>query len=171
LGTKSNINRLKQWRQQMRCAGIRKRISLAIDDRLSPDEKKVFFAHLRTCSSCQEDWEEARAVQELFASAERFSAPYGLTTRVMSNLPAEEPSRWWVLFSRRPLVLRAMEWAFALVVVLTGVLLGNLMVADRVSPQQPLAIQESFSLDLFQATPSGSIGEAYVALAEVGHEK
>jgi hypothetical protein len=64
-----------------------------------------------------------------------------------------------------------MEWAFALVVVLTGVLLGNLLVSDRASPQQPLAIRESFSLDLFEATPSGSIGESYVALAETGHEK
>ena len=89
MGTKSDFIRLISWREKMHCAEIRKLISLYIDDRLSPDEKEAFSSHTRNCSGCQEALEEARAVHELFASAERFSAPYGFTTRVLANLETE----------------------------------------------------------------------------------
>ncbi|MGC1401424.1 MAG: zf-HC2 domain-containing protein [Thermodesulfobacteriota bacterium] len=155
----------------MRCAEIRKLISLYIDDRLSPDEKEALSSHTRNCSGCQEALEEARAVHELFASAERFSAPYGFTTRVLANLETESLSPWWAIFTRRPLILRVMELGFALIVVVSGLHFGNLLVPERVPPQRPMSVQESFSLDLFQATPPDSISGAYVALAEASHEK
>lgn len=155
----------------MRCAEIRKLISLYIDDRLSPDEREAFSSHIRTCSGCQGALGEAQAVHGLLASAERFPAPYGFTTRVMSRITAEEPSPWWAVFTGRPLVLRAMEWGFALIVIVSGLLFGNLLVSERVPPQGPVSIQESFSLDLFQAAPPDSISAAYVALAEAPYEK
>ena len=155
----------------MRCAEIRKLISLSIDDRLSPDEKESLSSHIRNCSGCKEALEEERAVHELFASAERFSAPYGFTTRVLANLETESSSPWWAVFTRRPLVLRAMELGFALIVIVSGLLFGNLLVPRRVPPQRPVSVQESFSLDLFQATPPDSISGAYVALAEAPYEK
>jgi anti-sigma factor RsiW len=155
----------------MGCAKIRKLISLYIDDRLSPDEREAFTFHIRTCSGCQEEIEEARAVSELLASAERFSAPYGFNTRVMSRITAEEPSPWWTVLTRRPLVLRTMEWGFALIVIVTGLLFGNQLVPERVPPQGPVSVQESFSLDLFQAAPPDSISGAYVALAGTPYEK
>jgi hypothetical protein len=42
---------------------------------------------------------------------------------------------------------------------------GNLLVAGR-TPERPMTVQESFSLDLFQATPPDSIAGVYVTLAE-----
>lgn len=155
----------------MRCAEIRKMISLSIDERLSPDEKESLSSHIRNCSGCKEALEEERAVHELFASAERFSAPYGFSTRILANLETESPSPWWAVFTCRPLILRAMEWGFALIVIVSGLFFGNLLVADRVSPRQSITLQESFSLDLFQATPPDSISGAYVALAEANREK
>jgi anti-sigma factor RsiW len=158
-------------KEKMECTGIRKLISSSIDDQLSPDEKEVLSSHIRSCPSCTEAMEESRAVHELLTSAERLSAPYGFTTRVMANLEAEAPSRFWAFFTLRPFFLRAMEVSFALIVVITGLSFGNLMTADRISPKQPVTIQESFSLDLFQATPPDSIGSIYVALAETTDEK
>jgi anti-sigma factor RsiW len=155
----------------MRCTAIRKLISLHIDNRLSSDEEKAFSSHVGTCPGCQEALEEAQAVHKLFTSAERLSAPYGFTTRVMAGIRAEEPSLWWAIFTHRPLVLRAMEWGFALIVIVSGLLFGNLLVPERVPPQGHVSIQESFSLDLFQAVPPGSLSGAYVALAEANHEK
>jgi hypothetical protein len=64
-----------------------------------------------------------------------------------------------------------MEAAFALIVVITGLLFGPLLIADRGLPQRPVTIQESFSLDLFQAAPSDSIGSIYLTLAEATDEK
>ena len=155
----------------MHCSGIRELISAYIDDQLGPEEKETFSCHVRSCSGCQEALEEVRSVHELFTSAERFSAPYGFATRVMASLETKEPSRWWAFFTLRPFTLRAMEVAFALIVVITGILFGPLLVADRVLPQRPVTIQESFSLDLFQSTPPDSIGGIYVALAETTNEK
>jgi anti-sigma factor RsiW len=158
-------------KEKMECTGIRKLISSSIDDQLSPDEKEVLSSHIRSCPNCKEALEESQAVHELFASAERISAPYGFTTRIMANLEAEAPSRVWAFFTFRPFFLRAVEVSFALIVVLTGLLFGNLLTADRISPKQPVTIQASFSLDLFQATPPDSIGSLYVTLAETTDEK
>lgn len=155
----------------MDCSETGKRISLSIDDRLSPDERKAFSAHLRTCPGCQEALKESQAVYRLLASTERFSAPTGFTTRVMTNLETKKPSRLVAFFTVRPLVLRTMEVAFAVIVAMIGLHSGRLLIADRVSPQRPVTFQESFSLDLFQATPPDSIGGAYIALAEAAHEK
>lgn len=171
MGTKSDFIRLIVWRQKMRCAEIPKLISLYIDDRLGRDEKEAFSSHIRNCAGCSQVLEEEKAVHELLASCERFSAPYGFTTRVMASITTEEPSPWWAVFTRRPLVLRAMEWGFALIAIVSGLLFGNLLVPDRIPSQGPVSIQESFSLDLFQAAPPDSISGAYVALAEAPHEK
>jgi predicted anti-sigma-YlaC factor YlaD len=155
----------------MQCTEIRQLISSYIDDRLGLDEKKAFAFHIRNCSNCREELEEVQSVHELFTSAERFSAPYGFTTRVMARLETNEPSRWRAFLTLRPFALRVMEWAFAIIVVITGLLFGNLLTADKGPPAGQATIQESFSLDLFQATPPDSIGGVYVALAEATHEK
>ena len=155
----------------MQCIEIRQLISSYIDDQLGLDEKNAFTFHIRNCSSCREELEEIQSVHELFASAERFSAPYGFTTRVMASLETKEPSRLRAFFTLRPFALRAMEVAFALIVVVTGMFFGPLLVADRGLPQRPATVQESFYLDLFQAAPSGSIGSIYLTLAEATDEK
>jgi anti-sigma factor RsiW len=155
----------------VQCAEIRQLISSYIDDQLGLDEKKAFAFHIRTCSNCREELEEIQSVHELFSSAERFSAPYGFTTRVMASLETKEPSRWRAFFTLRPFALRAVEVAFAFIVVIIGLLFGHLLVADRDLPQRPVTIQESFPLDLFQSTPPDSIGGIYVALAEATNEK
>jgi anti-sigma factor RsiW len=154
----------------MRCAKLRKQVSSYIDDRLGRDDKEAFSSHIRNCLECRNILEEEKALHELFASAERFPAPYGFTTRVMANLTAEESSRWWALFARRPLVLRALEVSFALIVFLTGLHLGNRL-TDMSPPTEEATIQASLSLDLFQATPPDSVGGVYVGLAEATHEK
>jgi anti-sigma factor RsiW len=155
----------------MHCTEIRKLISSYIDDRLNPDEKEAFSSHIRSCLGCQQVLEEGQTVHDLFTSAERFSAPYGFTTRVMANLETKESSRLWAFFTLRPLVLRATEVAFAIIIAMIGLISGNLLIADRGSPQSPVTIQESFPMNLFQATPPDSIGGAYVALVEASHEQ
>lgn len=155
----------------MRCTEIRKLISLYIDDRLISDEKKIFDSHILNCSECREALEETQTIHQLLTSTEKFSAPYGFSTRVMANLEMKEPSWLWTFFTFRPLVLRTMEVAFAIIVAMIGLLSGNVLTADRVSPQNSVTIQESFSLDLFQAAPPDSIGGAYVALTEASHER
>ena len=157
----------------MKCSQIEKMISRYIDNELDSEEKESFALHVQDCSGCRKELEDVRAVHELFASAERFPAPYGFTTRVMANLEAKEPSWLWQLFTLRPFFLRTVEVAFALVIMIIGVFSGNLLVADRTSERQTVqaTVQKSFSLDLFQATPPDSVGGAYVRLMGAGDER
>jgi anti-sigma factor RsiW len=154
----------------MRHRHVRKMISRYLDDELNPDEKKDFDAHIRSCASCREELEETRALHRLFASARRFPAPYGFSTRVLANLDEKEGSRVRGLLGFRPLFLRAAQVAFALVVIAIGIISGNLLLAEKTDHIGQTAVQETFSLDLFQATPPDSIGGIYNTLMRSYHE-
>lgn len=153
-------------------------ISGHIDDRLGPAEKEAFDFHLRRCAACRKELEEAQAVHDILTSAERFSAPYGFAARVMTNLKEKESVGFPRLFVFRPYVLRAMETAFALIVLFIGMISGNIWVTERPVPQGEAGIQQSFSLDVFEAAPPNSVAGAYIAMARKvpfssvdGHER
>lgn len=153
----------------MDCKNAGKMISQYIDDELKPDEKAAFVLHIRDCAACKERLEEIRTVHEMFAAAERFSAPYGFATRVLANLQERESSR--VLPGLKHFFLRTAEVAFALAIVSIGAISGNLMVAHKTPPATQTSVQETFSLDLFQATPPGSIGDLYASMMGAGDER
>jgi anti-sigma factor RsiW len=159
--------------EKMKCSAIRNMISQYVDDELTPDEKERFTFHIENCPACEEELEEIQSVHQLFASAERFEAPCGFATRVMAHLEEGEEtslSRLRRLVTGRPFFLRTVEVAFAMVIILIGVMSGNVLVADR-APARQTSIGETFSLDLFKATPPDSIGGIYVRLAGVTDER
>jgi anti-sigma factor RsiW len=171
-GTKSTPKSFNRHREEkMKCRHVRKRISEYIDEELTQDEKKDVESHTRSCASCREELEETRALHELFTSAERFAAPYGFATRVLANLEEKERSRLRSFLLFRPFLLRTAQVAFALVIMTMGVISGNLLLAERTDHIGQTAVQETFSLDLFQATPSGSIGDVYVTLMGASNER
>jgi anti-sigma factor RsiW len=155
----------------MKCRHVRKRISQYIDEELTPDGKKDFESHVQGCASCREGLEETRSLHQMFASAQRFGAPYGFATRVLANLEERERSRLWSLLGSRPFFLRAAQVAFALVVMTVGIISGNLLLAERTDIIGQAAVQETFSLDLFRATPSDSIGGIYNTLMRTNDER
>ncbi len=146
-------------------------ISRYVDQDLDRDEKSVFELHINQCPACRKELEEQLSIHGLLVSAEKYEAPIGFTTRVMARIEEKErrPS-FWSFFTLQPVFLRAVEVAFALVIILIGMVSGNLLFTGK-APERPMTVQESFSLDLFQATPPGSISGAYMALAEGTYEK
>ena len=150
----------------MECTQIKQMISRYVEQDLAPHEKRTLEHHISECPNCQEAMEGQMAVHDLLTSAERFEAPFGFATRVMARIEEKErrPS-FWSFFTPQPAFIRAIEVAFALVIVLIGMVSGNLLVTGK-PPERPVTVQESFSLDLFQATPPDSIGGIYVTLAE-----
>ena len=155
----------------MKCRHAKKMISRYVDDELSPEEKKAFDCHIQSCASCRNELEETRALHRLFASAEKYSAPYEFATRVFANLEEKEPSPVRGILGFRPYFLRAAEVVFALVVMTLGILSGNLLLPQRRDYIGQSSVQETFSLDLFQATPPGSIGGVYNTLMRPSNEK
>jgi anti-sigma factor RsiW len=155
----------------MKCSQIKQWISRYVDQTLNPDEKEAFELHMGKCPDCKEAVEGQMAVHHLLASAERFEAPYGLATRVMARIEEDKKrAPFWGFFTLQPTFLRAVEVAFALVVILIGMVSGNLLVSGK-TQGSPMTVQESFSLDLFQATPPDSIGGVYVTLAGAADER
>jgi len=157
----------------MKCSQVKKMISQYVDEELTPDEKKLFTTHIKDCPGCREELEEIRSIHALLASAENYSAPLGFVTRVMARVEETEEfgfSRIRRLLTGRPFFLRTVEVAFAMIIMLIGMISGNLLVADR-TPTRQVTVEESFSLDLFQATPPDSIGGIYVMLTEARDEK
>ncbi len=151
----------------MKCHRIRKMISPYMDDRLGPAEKEGFISHIRGCAFCRKDLEETQSLGHLFASAERFHAPYGFATRVMANVQEREPSWLSRFFASRPLFLRVMGVAMVLIVSFIGLISGNVLVADKGAIQREANIQQALSLEVFQATPPDTIGAIYVTIMEV----
>jgi hypothetical protein len=98
---------------------------------------------------------------------ERYQAPFGFAARVMARTATREKkeSPWFV-----PLSVRFAEAAVLLLVITVGVLAGKAM-TDAPSASVTANIAASLSLDLFDAAPPGSLGNAYLAMTEVENEK
>jgi anti-sigma factor RsiW len=157
----------------MKCSRVREMISQYVDDELSPNEKVVFISHIQRCPGCKDELEEIQGVHRLFASAQTYAAPPGFATKVMAHLEEIEEtsfSRLWHFLTGRTFFLRTVEVALAMVIMLIGVMSGNLLVADR-TPARQTSVGETFSLDLFQATPPDSVGGVYVKLMGASDER
>jgi anti-sigma factor RsiW len=157
----------------MKCPEARSMISSYIDDELRQEERRDLIVHVESCPACRVELAETERLHGLFASAAGFEAPPGFATRVMARVDDAEAS-WFTglrqFLAGRPFFLRTVEVAFALVIVAIGIGAGNLLTTDRVGERQP-TVGESFSLDLFRATPSDSLGGAYMRLAGVADER
>jgi anti-sigma factor RsiW len=156
----------------MRCRQTRKMMSAYIDDELTSANKETFLLHVGKCQTCSQKLSEAQAVHQLFAKAEKIPAPYGFTSRVMANLESEVIPEKSICdaFIFRPLIPRTAGVVLALAVMLFGIIAGNHLVTNRTINQEQVSIEQTFSLDVFQATPSDSIGGVYADMMEVKNE-
>lgn len=143
-----------------------KLISAYLDKELRLREKAAFEAHVQECASCQQALEEMRSMRAAFVKAERYPAPYGFATRVVARTAELEKKKtpWFV-----PIFVRFAEAAVLLIVITVGILAGKIMTNS--SSVTTTNIASSLSLDMFDATPPGSPGGAYLAMTEVRNEK
>ena len=95
--------------------------------------------------------------------SERHPAPYGFATRVMARTAELEKKKapWLV-----PFFVRFAEAAVLFIVITVGILAGKVM-TNSSSAANTTNIASSLSLDMFDATPPGSLGGAYLAMTEV----
>ncbi|HEY6011861.1 MAG TPA: zf-HC2 domain-containing protein [Nitrospirota bacterium] len=150
----------------MKCAKT-KLASPYIDNELSEKDRELFEAHLTTCPECGARVRALQKTRGLFCQAEHYQAPYGFSTRVVARAKAEEKNKW-----RRflPVVARLAEVAIVLVMISVGILAGR-FVMTSVMHQRMGNMASTFSLDLFDPVPPGSVGGAYLAMTEAHHEQ
>jgi anti-sigma factor RsiW len=144
-----------------------KLISAYLDKEMGRGQKTAFETHLQGCNSCSHALEELRSLRAAFSISERHPAPYGFATRVMARTAELErkKSTWFV-----PFFIGFAEAAVLLIVISVGIIAGKVMTNG--SPDAKTTnMASSLSLDMFDATPPGSLGGAYLAMTEVGNEK
>lgn len=152
----------------MNCKEAKEAISPYIDEALTPSERDAFSRHIRECSNCRRKYEEIQDVHTLLAGAEPYRAPEGFLERVKARTEAHAEADGWGLFSRRtPLFLKFAEAAFAVVIMIVGIISGNILATGRHLHERPPVIGESLSLDVFDSLPPESIGGAYISMTEV----
>jgi len=139
-------------------------ISTYLDDELEEKDRISVETHIKSCAKCAGVLEEMRSLRTAFESAEYYRAPLGFQARVLARTAAldKKKSPWFVF-------ARFAEVAVLLAIMTVGILAGRFVMKDRAV--QPENITSSLSLDLFDATPPGSLGNAYLAMTEVGNEK
>jgi anti-sigma factor RsiW len=143
-----------------------KLISAYLDNELGLGEKAAFEAHVQGCNRCSQSLEQLQSLGAAFSTTKRHQAPYGFATRVMARTAELEKKKapWLV-----PFFVRFAEAAFLFVVITVGILAGKVMTNS--SPATTTTnIVSSLSLDVFDATPPGSLGGAYLAMTEVRNE-
>ena len=144
-----------------------KLISAYLDKEMGLREKTAFETHLQGCTKCSYRLEEVRSLKAAFVKTERHPAPYGFATRIMARTAALEKKKlpWFV-----PLFIRFAETAALIIVITVGIIVGKVM-TNGSATEKTTNIASSLSLDLFAATPPGSLGGAYIAMTEAGNEK
>ena len=142
-------------------------ISAYLDGELEEKDRDSLQSHLASCARCAQAFEEMRSLRATFSSAERYKAPLGFSNRVMARTAAQKREKWpWLA----PLFVEFAEAAVLVIVITVGILMGKVMMKGPSAPDT-VNISSSFSLDVFDATPPGSLGGAYLALTEVKNEK
>jgi anti-sigma factor RsiW len=156
----------------MGCRQIIKMMSLYIDNELSPIDKETFLFHIEHCPQCSKELAESQTVHQLFIKAEKSPAPYGFTARVMEKLEHKDipQARIREFFLFRPFLPRFAGVVLTLAVMVFGIITGNLLVTSMAVPQNTATIEQTFSLDVFQANPPGTLEGAYAAIMEVDNE-
>jgi anti-sigma factor RsiW len=142
-------------------------ISAYFDEELGLPEKTAFETHLQGCGSCSRALLGLRSLRAAFSGSERHPAPYGFAARVMARTAELERKKtpWFV-----PLFIGFAEAAILLIVITMGIVAGKVMTNG--SPAvMTTNMASSLSLELFEATPPGSLGGAYLAMTEAKNEK
>jgi len=124
-------------------------------------------AHIQGCAQCGAALQDMRSLRSAFSNTERHPAPFGFSTRVITRAAELEKntSPWFV-----PFFIRFAEAAVLLFVITAGIFAGKIM-TNNPSLSKTTNVASSLSLDVFDATPPGSLGGAYLAMTEVRNEK
>ncbi len=142
-------------------------ISAYLDEELQGSDRIALETHLQGCAQCGAALKDMGSLRAAFANVDRHQAPYGFATRVIARTAEIENKKapWLV-----PFFVRSAEAAFLVVVITVGILAGKIM-TNSFSAVNTTNIASSLSLDVFDATPPGSLGGAYLAMTEVRNEK
>jgi len=165
------------------CRNIRKKLSAYQDRELGPAEKDAIEAHLRTCAACRKKHEALLQTYRMLRSMPEIEATPGFSRQIVEKATQRQVPEWIGAFGGAFRLLPALTAMVTLAIVglLTGALLGNLLTARQFDTPPPFSAFQTdkaltlASVQVFDATPPGSFAGGYLRLAtytpETRHEK
>jgi anti-sigma factor RsiW len=155
----------------MRCKKARKKISLALDSRLSPACSDELRSHLRDCAACRRWQSEQSAVLQWMQDApvlDRQPSP-AFQARLQQRINTPGRPGYRAAFSpvlSRPL-LRAAMLMLLIFSAVAGFLLSGRLDA-RAGQSGAAEFSRAMNLDAFADLPAGSFGAVYEGLLQEG---
>jgi anti-sigma factor RsiW len=155
------------------CRNIRRKLSKYQDGELSAAQKNTIEAHLRSCKGCSRYLEDLAHVVQLFEVLPQIKPASMFSGQIIDRATrAEEP--FWVRTlggGFRLFPAPAAMAMLAIVGLLAGAALGNLLTEDRLYPSRSFSANYSsqsatlVSLSVFDAVPPGSLADGYFKMA------
>jgi anti-sigma factor (TIGR02949 family) len=157
-----NVDRLIIRRENMKCSDVAKYLSPYVDGELKAQDRAHVEAHLAQCPQCAEALEQLKALSGLFSQAERFQAPVGFSARIMEKIDSNSSFgfTFWPMFTRFAGV------AAILLAITGGVISGGVLFNPASTHRKGVAVVSALSLESLDVLPPGSLGGAYLAVAE-----
>jgi anti-sigma factor RsiW len=144
-----------------------KLLSEYLDNELGSPDKISFEQHLQSCPVCFEELEDLKKIQVSFATTERYKAPYGFSTRVLARAKAQNEKK---TRDYMPLFVRFAQITAMFALITIGVITGT-VIQNSSATLRTNKMMSSFSLELFEPAPPGSLGGAYIAFMEGRHDE
>jgi anti-sigma factor RsiW len=153
---------------KMRCRVARKKISLAMDDRLAPPARLALGGHLRACPACSAWQQEQSQLADLLRAAPEIRPAPGFHAALrdrMDPAPARRrPLAFPGLFFRPALLRAAMLLVLIFAATLGFFLSGRL---DEPAADTAVAVfSRTMNLDTFADLPDDSFGAVYGRLLQ-----
>jgi hypothetical protein len=150
----------------MKCKEFQRKVPEYLDSKLSDPEKDAFDSHLCACPQCAECLRETEDIKKILATAPKYPAPPYFASRVMARIEQEPEKRFWFnFFIGEPAYLKFIEILVVILMVIIGLISGNMLISGK-EAGKPADIALSYSLDVFEPTPPGSVGSAYLLVME-----
>jgi predicted anti-sigma-YlaC factor YlaD len=152
----------------MDCRKARKKISLALDNRLATAENESLLAHLELCQSCRNWQQEQLFFQGLFGNREALEPGPGFYKKLQMKIADSPPAARSFFLNPtvfRPFLLRAAMLLILIVAVWGGFSLGNRL--DAPATETAAAIfNQTMNLNAYADMPAESFGAVYERLLQ-----
>ena len=165
------------------CQSIKKKLSAYQDGEVTTAEKEAIQAHLRTCEACRQQYAALLQTYRMLRSLPEIEPAPGLSRRIVDRATRAQEPLWVRVLGQalRWLPAPAAMVTLAVVGLLVGTMLGNLLIKGQFHPSDTLSASFSdqaltlASVRVFDATPPGSFARGYLNLVtrdqELSHEK
>ena len=153
------------------CKDIRKKLSAFQDGEVNQAQKESIEIHLQSCRECKK---EIAAMMHTYQSIDKLpqiEPDPMFTQQVMERINNTSLLDRFLNNVLRPLPVPAAMTAMVIIGLLSGTLLGNLVIQNQLNPHKLKStanypdreiILTSLSLDSFNAVPPGSIADGFL---------